>query len=144
MSDTYQGACFCGAVMIEATGSPQAMGYCHCASCRSWSASPVNAFTLWAPEAVTVTVTKGEDKIGTYAKTPVSERQFCTECGGHIMSRHPTFGLVDIFAATLPDLPYQPALHVNYGEKVLPIPDGLPKFKDFPEAFGGSGEMLPD
>ncbi len=142
MSDTYQGACFCGAVMIEATGSPQAMGYCHCESCRSWSASPVNAFTLWAPEAVKVT--KGADKIGTYAKTPVSERQFCTECGGHIMTRHPTFGVVDVFAATLPGLAYQPALHVNYGEKVLAIPDGLPKFKDFPEAFGGSGEMLPD
>ncbi|MGC8475340.1 MAG: GFA family protein [Acetobacteraceae bacterium] len=142
MSDTYRGACFCGAVTIEATGAPQAMGYCHCASCRSWSASPVNAFTLWAPEALKVT--RGEDKIGTYAKTPISERQFCTVCGGHIMSRHPTFGLVDIFAATLPDLPYQPALHVNYGEKVLAIPDRLPKFKDFPEAFGGSGEMLPD
>ena len=141
MSDTYQGACFCGAVMIEATGAPQAMGYCHCESCRSWSASPVNAFTLWAPEAVKVT--KGADKIGTYAKTPVSERQFCTECGGHIMTRHPTFGVVDVFAATLPGLAYQPALHVNYGEKVLAIPDGLPKFKDFPEAFGGSGEMLP-
>ena len=140
MSDTYQGACFCGAVMIEATGSPQAMGYCHCASCRSWSASPVNAFTLWAPEAVKVT--KGADKIGTYAKTPVSERQFCKDCGGHIMTRHPTFGLVDVFAATLPGLAYQPALHVNYGEKVLAIPDGLPKFKDFPEAFGGSGEMV--
>lgn len=142
MSDTYRGACFCGAVTIEATGAPQAMGYCHCASCRSWSASPVNAFTLWEPEALKVT--RGEDKIGTYAKTPISERQFCTVCGGHIMSRHPTFGLVDIFAATLPDLPYQPALHVNYVEKVLAIPDGLPKFKDFPEAFGGSGEMLPD
>ena len=142
MSDTYRGACFCGAVTIEATGAPQAMGYCHCESCRSWSASPVNAFTLWAPAAVKVT--KGADKIGTFAKTPVSERQFCTDCGGHIMTRHPTFGLVDVFAATLPGLPYQPGLHVNYGEKVLAIPDGLPKFKDFPEAFGGSGEMLPD
>jgi len=25
---------------------------------------------------------------------------------------------------------------------VLPIKDGLPKFKDFPADFGGSGEML--
>ena len=52
---TYKGQCFCGAVQIEATGEPVAMGYCHCSSCRSWSAGPVNAFTLWKPEAVKVT-----------------------------------------------------------------------------------------
>lgn len=142
MPDTHKGSCFCGAVTIEVTGTPQAMGYCHCESCRSWSASPVNAFSLWAPDAVKVT--KGEDKIGTYAKTEMSHRQFCKECGGHIMTRHPTFGMIDVFAATIPTLDYQPALHVNYGEKVLRIPDGLPKFKDFPEPFGGSGQTLPE
>src|SRR5690349_1264276 len=54
MTTTYQGACFCGAVHIEIVGEPEAMGYCHCRSCRSWSASPVNAFTLWKPDAVRV------------------------------------------------------------------------------------------
>jgi hypothetical protein len=39
-------------------------------------------------------------------------------------------------------LAYTPALHVNYGEKVMSVRDGLPKFKDFPKDFGGSGEML--
>jgi putative chitinase len=37
------------------------MGFCHCRSCRSWSAGPVNAFTLWKPE--NVKVTKGADLI---------------------------------------------------------------------------------
>src|SRR5207302_10053528 len=54
----YKGNCFCGAVEIAVDGEPVGAGYCHCASCRSWSASPVNAFTLWRPEAITVT--KGE------------------------------------------------------------------------------------
>ena len=49
------GKCFCGAVEIEVTGSPEAMGYCHCRSCRSWSGGPVNAFSLWKPEAVQIT-----------------------------------------------------------------------------------------
>ena len=39
---------------------------------------------------------------------------------------------------------YQPTLHVHYGEKVLTVRDGLPKFKDFPKDFGGSGDMLPE
>ena len=55
MEHSYRGTCFCGAVEIEVSGQPNAMGYCHCRSCRSWSGGPVNAFTLWSPEAVTVT-----------------------------------------------------------------------------------------
>jgi hypothetical protein len=51
----YKGTCFCGAVEVTATGEPAAMGYCHCASCRHWSAGPVNAFTLWPPANVKIT-----------------------------------------------------------------------------------------
>ncbi len=140
MTQTYKGACFCGAVMLEASGAPEAMGYCHCGSCRSWSAGPVNAFTLWKPESVKVT--QGEGEIATYAKTPASERQFCKKCGGHLMTVHPGFGLIDVFAATLPGLEFKPMLHVNYADTVLRIKDGLPKLKDFPAELGGSGEML--
>src|SRR5512144_1275552 len=100
MTNNYTGRCFCGAVTLEVTGKPEAMGYCHCSSCRSWSASPVNAFVLWKPE--NVKVTKGKELIGHYQKTPNSDRQFCTRCGGHLMSDHPTFGLVDVYAATTP------------------------------------------
>ena len=55
MPTTHKGECFCGAVHVEVSGEPEAMGYCHCRSCRSWSGGPVNAFTLWKPNAVRVT-----------------------------------------------------------------------------------------
>ena len=142
MTNTTSGACFCGAVAIEVTGDPAAMGYCHCRSCRSWSAGPVNAFTLWSPE--NVAVTRGADKLATYEGSATSHRQYCAVCGGHIMTRHPTFGLTDVYAATIPDLDFVPALHVNYAETVLPMKDGLPKMKDFPAELGGSGDMLPE
>lgn len=77
-----------------------------------------------------------------YQKTAASERKYCSKCGGHIMTNHPGMGLVDVFAAMLPALPFQPAIHVNYAETVLPMKDGLPKFKDFPAEAGGSGEMI--
>ena len=142
MTDSYTGACFCGAVEIRVTGSPNAMGYCHCRSCRSWSAGPVNAFSLWPPEAVHVV--KGADHIATYSKTELSHRQFCRLCGGHLMNVHPPLKMIDVFAATIPDLPFVPAVHVNYAETVLPIRYGLPKLKDFPAEFGGSGESVPE
>ena len=137
---THVGSCFCGAVEVEVEGEPAAMGYCHCRSCRSWSGGPVNAFSLWKPEAVRVT--RGAEHVATFAKTPLSERQYCAKCGGHLMARHPPLGLVDVFAATIPTLAFTPAVHVNYAETVLPMRDGLPKLKDFPKEFGGSGETM--
>jgi len=139
---THTGQCFCGAVSVEVTGSPEAMGYCHCRSCRSWSGGPVNAFTLWKPE--NVRVTSGIEHVASFQKTPLSQRQYCSKCGGHLMTNHPTLGLVDVFAATLPNLAFAPGVHVNYGETVLPMRDGLPKLKDFPAEFGGSGEAVPE
>ena len=35
MPTKHTGACFCGAVSIEATGEPVEMGYCRAKHCRS-------------------------------------------------------------------------------------------------------------
>jgi len=53
-------------------------------------------------------------------------------------------GMIDVGSVFLPDLAFQPTMHVHYGEKVLAMRDGLPKFKDFPKEFGGSGDKLPE
>ena len=142
MSDSYNGSCFCGAVRFTVTGEPAAMGYCHCESCRQWSAGPVNAFSLWKPEAVRVT--QGADKIGTYNKTPRSARKFCKTCGGHLFTEHPHWSLTDVYAAVIPGFSFKPGVHVNYQETVLHIKDGLPKLKDLPKEMGGSGASVPE
>jgi hypothetical protein len=129
-------------VQFTVTGAPAAMGYCHCDSCRRWSAGPVNAFTLWAPDALKIT--QGAENIGTYNQTPKSFRTWCKTCGGHLFTDHPGMGLVDVYAAMLPTLAYAPGVHVNYAETVLHIHDGLPKFKDMPAEMGGSGDVLPE
>jgi hypothetical protein len=139
---THQGSCFCGAVEIEAVGEPFAMGYCHCSDCRAWAAAPVNGFTLWKLEAVNVK--RGERFLATYQKTERSHRQYCTNCGGHVMTAHSKEDFVDVYAAILPTLTFEPQIHVHYGETVLRIKDGLPKLKELPEEFGGSGEEVPE
>lgn len=136
----YQGRCFCGAVEFSVSGEPAAMGYCHCQSCRHWSAGPVNAFSLWPPAAVTVT--RGAEHIGSYNKTPQSKRQWCKQCGGHLFTEHPGMGLIDVYAALIPRLSFKPGVHVHYQEVVLPIKDGLPKWQDLPAEMGGSGVSL--
>jgi len=136
----YEGSCFCGAVQFRVSGGPAVMGYCHCESCRTWSAGPVNAFTLWKPEAVQIT--RGADNVGTYNKTPKSFRKWCKTCGGHLFTEHPLWGLTDVYAAVIPTFPYHAAVHVNYQETKLLMRDGLPKMKDIPKEMGGSGIII--
>jgi hypothetical protein len=139
---SFEGQCFCGAVQITVTGSAVGAGYCHCGACRKWSAGPVNAFTLWKPDAVKVT--RGADQLAEYHQTDRSHRQWCKRCGGHVMTTHPEWNLIDVYAATIPSFPFVPGVHVNYEHSVLRIKDGLPKLKDFPAEMGGSGAVLPE
>jgi hypothetical protein len=60
------------------------------------------------------------------------------------MTDHPAGDFIDVFAAILPTLKFEPAVHVNYESTVLRMKDGLPKLKDFPAEMGGSGETLPE
>lgn len=146
---THEGRCFCGDVKFTVTGEPALMAYCHCDSCRAWSAGPVSAFSLWKPESLKIT--QGLDNIAGFDKNPlsdetalVSNRVWCKTCGGHIYTDHPTMGLIDVPAVIIKDLKFKPAFHVHYQERVHPIKDGLPKFKDLPSEAGGSGETLPE
>lgn len=141
MEKTYKGGCFCGAVSLVATGEPVTMGYCHCESCRHWSASPVNAYTMWRPGAVKITA--GAEHIGSFSKTPSSVRKWCKGCGGHLLTEHPSIKLVDVYPAVLPALEFRPREHLHYQEAVLRIVDSLAKHKDLPKSAGGSGVLLP-
>ena len=136
----YSGTCFCQGVQLTVEGQPEVMGYCHCNSCRKWSAAPVNAFSLWKADALKIT--QGAQNIATFHLTPASYRKWCTICGGHLFTEHPGMGLVDVYAATIPDMQFDPAFHINYAETVLPMRDGLPKFRDLPKEVGGSGETM--
>jgi hypothetical protein len=140
--DVISGTCFCGAVAIAVTGTPEEMGYCHCASCRAHSGAPMTAFTLWKTDQVRVT--RGADRLGGFNSAGFSNRRFCTRCGGQVMVEHPGFGLTDVPPGVVSGLRFLPAVHLNYREAVLPARDGLPKFADFPTSPGGSGELRPE
>ena len=60
------------------------------------------------------------------------------------MTEHPGSNVVDIFAEILEGFLLEPVIHVNYESKTVSVKDVLPKFKDLPEEFNGSGEILPE
>jgi hypothetical protein len=137
---SYTSGCACGAVQVELTGEPPVQAYCHCSSCRGWLGAPLHAATLWPTGSVKVT--KGAENLGMYQRTEKSLRQFCRSCGAPVLIGHPGIGMTDVPAGSIQGFTFKPALHVHYGEKVMAVKDGLPKFKDFPKDFGGSGDML--
>jgi hypothetical protein len=61
-----------------------------------------------------------------------------------VLTEHPGWELIDVYAAVLPELSFKAMLHVNYQDSVLRLKDGLPKQRDFPKEMGGSGESLPE
>ena len=145
----FKGSCFCGNVQFTLSSEPEVMAYCHCNSCRHWSAAPVSAFTLWKPE--TLEICKGSDNISMFDKNPgtndetvVSIRKWCKTCGGHIYTEHPTMGLIDVPAAVISKFTFKPSFHVHYQDSVHHMKDGLQKFKDLPKEAGGSGMELPE
>ena len=71
-----------------------------------------------------------------------SIRRWCAQCGGHVLTEHPLWGVIDVYAATIPGLAFKPGVHVNYAESVLRMHDGLPKQKDYPADMGGSGTLV--
>jgi hypothetical protein len=142
VAGAHRGTCFCGALEIETSGTPEQMGYCHCSSCRAYSGGPLTAFVLFRSDRVRVT--RGAGLLGRFSRTPMSDRQFCTRCGGHLMTAHPDLGLTDVYPAVIPTLPFRPTIHLHYAEAVLRMRDGLPKLRDFPGEAGGSGETMPE
>ncbi|HML96494.1 MAG TPA: GFA family protein [Thermodesulfobacteriota bacterium] len=127
----YTGACFCGAVEIKAEGEPILMGYCHCDSCRRWSAAPVNAFALWNTGEVHVTM--GVRNIRTYNKTADTSANRARRAAATSTWSTPRSGLIDIRPAVIRRLPFKPEIHIFYAESVLKIDDGLPKFDGMPD-----------
>ena len=87
---------------------------------------------------------KGEDLLSTYRKTERSHRKICGSCGGAVMNSHPGEGMVDVFASLILQYRFRPTMHVHYGERIIAVTDDLPKYRDLPEDFGGSGELVVD
>jgi hypothetical protein len=142
MTQTRVARCFCKAVEVEVTGDPVTQGFCHCTSCRRWTAQPVLAYALW-PKSMVRTV-KGADHLAAAPRNENLTVHFCKTCGGSIMAVAADASLTDVFPMLIEGFTFEPVCHVNYGERAIDMRDGLPKFRDMPARAGGSDELMPE
>jgi len=140
MADQHKAQCACGAVEATLSGAPVLQCYCHCTDCRDWLGAPVHAATGW-PKAQ-VKISKGADRLTIYKRTDKSHRNSCKSCGGAVFVEHPGIGVYDVLASTIKGFKFSPTMHIYYGERMIDIKDGLPKFRKAPKAMGGDDEMM--
>jgi hypothetical protein len=98
-----QGGCYCGAVRYRATGEPLLRAQCHCRECQYITGGSPNVF-MALPEAG-FSYTKAQPKQFRRKDLPKPvTRDFCAECGTHLVARSPSLpGAVILKVGTLDD-----------------------------------------
>ena len=136
------GKCYCGAVEVEISERPQTQVYCHCQSCRSWTGQQFLTGAVFSSDAVRFVGGEGNVRRFKITETRPVERLSCAQCGASIGTCVPALNFYDICVGILQDFEFTPSIHTNYQDRVVSMPDGLPKFRDLPESAGGTGEMM--
>jgi hypothetical protein len=98
-----EGGCYCRAVRYQATGEALFRGQCHCRECQYISGGQPNVL-IGMPESG-FSYTQGSPKAFRRKDLPNPvTREFCPECGTHLLSRAPGVpGAVLIKVGTLDD-----------------------------------------
>jgi hypothetical protein len=130
-----EGGCYCGALRYAVDGDPLFKGQCHCRECQYISGGspnlvmgmPMNGFAY----------TKGSPKAFRRAdlENPVT-REFCGECGTHILARSPRLPAVILKVGTLDDPSLfegpQMAIYLVDKQPFHHVPEGIPAFERTP------------
>ncbi len=130
-----EGGCYCGAVRFRAEGDPMFQGQCHCRECQYISGGQPN-LVIAVPEAG-FTFTKGEPKGFTRSDldAPVT-REFCAECGTHLLSKTPSLPGARLIKVGVLDDPSvfrsQMAIFLVDKQPFHHVPDGIGAFERGP------------
>jgi hypothetical protein len=130
-----EGGCYCGQVRYKAEGEPVMKGQCHCRECQYISGGAPNV--ILAMPIAGFAYTKGTPKAFTRSDLERAvTREFCADCGTHLVSRAPGFPAVIIKVGTL-DNPKEyggPNLAIFTIDKQSfhHIPEGIPAFERLP------------
>jgi hypothetical protein len=130
-----EGGCYCGEVRYKATGDPLFKGQCHCRECQYISGGAPN-MVMGMPEAG-FEYTKGSATAFQRGdlENPVT-REFCANCGTHLVSRPPGMPMALLKVGTLDDPKQfgepQMAIYTIDIQSFHQLPEGLPTFERMP------------
>jgi hypothetical protein len=82
----YTGHCYCGKVRYEAEGEPIFKGQCHCRECQYISGGGPNYFMLMPAAGFHYLAAEPKAYRRSDLAHPVT-REFCPDCGTHLVTR---------------------------------------------------------
>jgi hypothetical protein len=130
-----EGGCYCGGLRYVAEGDPMMRAQCHCRECQYISGGSPNVIVAMPLDGFKYT--KGEPK--QFARSDLERpvtREFCPDCGTHILTRAKGFPAVILKVGTFDDPKLfggpEMAIFTIDKQPFHSIPDGVPAFERFP------------
>jgi len=129
-----EGGCYCGKVRYVAEGTPRLQAECYCRACQHISGGAPHMFMLMPPDGFRYV--SGQPK--TFARSDLEKpvtREFCEECGTHMVTRRQDLPFVILKIGTLDDpavFAPQMAIHTADKQSFHVMTDGLPAFPGMP------------
>ncbi len=129
-----EGGCYCGAVRYKVEGDAIMQAQCHCRECQYISGGSPNV-TIGFPVAA-FSYTRGEPRA--FQRSDLENgvvREFCPECGTHLVAKPPAMPLALIKAGTLDDpsqFSPQMAIYLCDRQAFHQVPEGIPTFEGLP------------
>jgi hypothetical protein len=98
-----EGGCYCGALRFRAEGDPLFRGQCHCRECQYISGGHPNVVMGMPAAGFSYAKGKPREFRRSDLDKPVT-REFCADCGTHILTRSPALpGTVLLKVGTFDD-----------------------------------------
>ena len=97
-----EGGCYCKKVRYEAEGEPRLRAECLCRPCQYFSGGAPNVFMLMPPQGFRYT--SGEPR--QFKRDDLEKavtREFCGDCGTHLLTRRPDLPFVVLKVGTFDD-----------------------------------------
>jgi hypothetical protein len=131
-----KGGCYCGALRYQSTGDALFKGQCHCRECQYISGGHPNVVIGMPEPGFAFTKGKAKGFKRSDLADPVT-REFCAECGTHILTRSSKLpGTVLIKVGTLddPSVFGSPMMAIFTVDKQSfhHVPEGVPSFERLP------------
>jgi hypothetical protein len=131
-----EGGCYCGQLRYVSEGEPTMKAQCHCRECQYITGGAPNMFLLMPSDGFRYTTGSPKQFTRKDLEHAVT-REFCAECGTHIVTRRPGLNSVVLKVGTLddPTLFGQPQMAIFTVDKqpFHQIPSGLPTFERMPK-----------
>lgn len=97
-----QGGCYCGKVRYLTAGEPMMRGQCHCRECQFITGGAPNLFLVMPVDGFRYSAGQPRSFTRGDLQQPVT-REFCADCGTHLITRRPGLPAVIVKVGTLDD-----------------------------------------